>query len=767
MVNRKRNFTLHFYLMAALIALALGAVNYLGMEFRTRLDLTGDQRFTLSEGTQKLFEKLTDTVTVTYYVDEEPPAKRINLERDVIDKLQELAGSSGGKLEYNVERISNADAADKREELEKKGIIATLDVLTSGTDERAEMRGVQGYFSSLEVKYGTSEPKVINGVVNLVDKADEVREHRVDTLEFDISYTVLTMRNETRRPSLDRLLKSREKPIRIAAYVSDPMGDEHKSLATNLDKALEEIARVVPSKINYQRVGMGPEASQLQRYPFSDGSIRIQPFDVKRELVMDDQGNPTGIKATPYFAAVLIQMDPDDNRFGVIWSFKEQKSVTDVRKAIEDQIWEGSRTKTRLGFVLPPSNPEYGQPQPGEPPRNGHTPLMQYVQRALDYETVWVDIRSEQRVPRDLACLIVLEANLLGERELYEIGRYLAEGGNVVMMVQGWSGKLELSPRETVEVPIKKEALDPTFEDWARHLGIEFGQDLLLRQNASMQPWQVRIDPGTGRQSHNVYPSSIKFAPVVEPQDLNQSNVFTRGLSALPLPLLTEEKLDMDRVRELELENTELIRLQGDVYKFIPANPAMPTVPLKLNLSSPAEVEDNPGVSPKKEIRAQKLDHSPLVATLLHGKFPSFWVDKKRKLPGWNGDPTEEDAPPVLNPREGNLLVMSTAATLNVDYLLGYTDKTREEVVIPRGINFYRNVSEAFIYGEDLVSLRARTGVAPRIVGEVEAGTRAMWFMICIAGAPILLLLLAGLRSFARSREREEYEIGLGIREDR
>ena len=118
MVNRKRNFTLHFYLMAALTTLALGAVNYLGMEYRTRIDLTGDQRFTLSEGTQRLFEKLPDPITVTYYVDEEPPAKRINLERDVRDKLEELASSSGGKLEYTVERISNQDASEKRKELE-------------------------------------------------------------------------------------------------------------------------------------------------------------------------------------------------------------------------------------------------------------------------------------------------------------------------------------------------------------------------------------------------------------------------------------------------------------------------------------------------------------------------------------------------------------------------------------------------------------------------------------------------------------------------
>ncbi|MCA8911248.1 MAG: Gldg family protein [Planctomycetes bacterium] len=769
MVNRKRNFTLHFYLMAALTTLALGSVNYLGMEFRTRLDLTSDKRFTLSEGTQRLFEKLTEPINVTYYVDEEPPAKRINLERDVRDKLGELAVSSGGKLQYRIERIGNEEASTKREELEKKGITDTVDVLTSGTDERSEMRGVQGYFSSIEVSYGTAKPKVINGIVNLVDKADEAREHRVDTLEFDIAFAVLSLRNDTQRPSFERLLKTRDKPVRLALYISDPMGDQYKPLAENLEKALDEISRQVPAKVNYQRIALGEDAQALQKYPFGDGAIRVQPFDVKRELVMDSDGNPTDVKVTPYIAAVIIQTDPEADQFQAIWSFKDQQSVADMRKVIEDQIWEGTRSRSRVGFVLPPHDPRYGQQPPNGPPLNGYTPLMQYMHDALDYETVYVDIKKEKRIPRDLACLLVMEPNILSERELYEIERYLNEGGNVVLLVQGWEADLGLMPDSMTngQAAINKVDIDPTFEEWAKHLGVEFGQDLLLRSNAILQPWQISFDRNTGRQRASLYPSTIKFAPVVEPEDLNQSSVFTRGVAGMPLPFLIEEKVNADRVRELELEQTELIRMKDDVFKFIPEDPTQPKVPLKLNLKSPAEVQVEPKTTPGKDIRAQKLDHDPLIATLLRGQFPSFWVDEGRKVPGWDGQQTTETAMPVLNPQKGNLLVMSSAASLNVNYFTGYSQVEQQKVVIPRGINFYRNTVEAFIYGDDLVSLRARTGVAPRIVGPVEDSTRAMWFMFCIAGAPLLLLMFAGLRSFIRTRERDDYEISLGIRESK
>jgi hypothetical protein len=764
-INRRRNYTLHFYLMATLVAIALGSVNYLGMEYRTRLDLTGDKRFTLSEGTQRLFEKLTEPINVVYYVDDEPPAKRINLERDVMDKLDELAVSSQGKLQYRVERIKNDEMATRRKELAEKGIEVTVDVQTSGQDERAEVRGVQGYFSSLEINYGTSDRKVINGVVNLVDKADEAREHRVDTLEFDIAYTVLTMRNETKRPSFERLLKSFDKPVRIAFYITDPMPDAHRAMAANLDKALNAIAQTVPEKITYQRVALPATARQQQKYPFGPGFLNLQPFDGKREPVFDETGALTGVKDTLYFAAVVIQVKPEVDAFGAIWDFTEKKTEADIRTAIEDNIWEQTRPHTRLGFILPPGDPMAGPTQPGQMPSNGYSPLWTYIQNQFKYETVWVDLKTQKRVPTDLACLVVEEPNKLTERELYEIDRYLQQGGNVLMQVQSWSADIDFSGtfNPPSSISLRREDMDPTFEEWAKHIGITFEQSLLMRPNGKLQPYSIqRSQRG---QSLELNPTTVRLAPVIEPKDLNAASVFTRGLAAMPLPLVVEEKVDDERIRELELERTDLITLKDDIYRFIPASNDMPSIPIKFNLNSPAEVERDPAAEAGKGILAQRMDHDVLVATLLRGKFPSLWVDEKRKVPGWSGEPGTEDAQPVLNPREGQLLVMSTAATLNVKYLYGYPQDEIEPVVIDRGITFYRNVAEAFIYGDDLVSLRARTGVAPRIVGPVDQSLKTFWFMVCIAGVPLVLLAFAGVRGFMRSRDRELYEIGLGIRD--
>jgi ABC-type uncharacterized transport system involved in gliding motility auxiliary subunit len=186
---------------------------------------------------------------------------------------------------------------------------------------------------------------------------------------------------------------------------------------------------------------------------------------------------------------------------------------------------------------------------------------MQFIQAQLEYETVWVDLATEKRVPRDLACLIVLEANTLKERELYEIERYLAEGGNVVMMVQGWSTNLEVSGSFASGTMLTKADTQPHFEDWAKHIGVQFGSELLLRENARLQPYQV-VGGGFQRRVQPI-DTAVNLAPIVEPQDLNTDSVFTRGLASLSMPLPVETKLNDERLGALELQRTDLITPRG------------------------------------------------------------------------------------------------------------------------------------------------------------------------------------------------------------
>jgi hypothetical protein len=756
-MNRRRSYTNHFLIMALLSAVAIGVVNYLSMEYRTRIDLTADKRFTLSEGTKRLFERLPEPVSVTYYVDEELPSRRVNLERDVLDKLEEIERASGGKFHYRIDRITNVDRSVRREELERIGVHDTVEVLTAGADEAAEARGVQGYFSSLEVRYGTAEPTVINGIVNLVDRADETREHRVDTLEFDIVYSVLRMQHHTERPSFERLMRAQTEPVVVRFMRTRGLSTAHREMADNVNRAMEQITALAPDRIDYEQVILEDATTYVHTDPFGSGDVVEVPFFDATSVFRTTPEGETLLIPQFYIAALAIRIG--DQRPSVIRDFREHTAVTAARNLIEDRIWEHARPRTRLGVVLPPAIPQQQQRRPGDPPQTDHTDLFLYLRNYLEYDVVWVDLKGDREIPSGLACLLLLEPNKLSEREIYEIDRYLAEGGNVAMFPQSWGANLDFTmARGREHVPLTRQDMMPHFKEWTAHLGIEFGQELLLHENAILSPFVRQRDPNTGRWFAVQIPSRIKLAPKVQSAGLNTDSILTRGITGMPLPLPVELKLDNDRVSELGLEASEVIRLTGDVYRFLPSNPRFPEVPLDLDLALGRNIEMDPNAEPDDTVRAQRMGHEPLIAVQMRGRFPSLWADQELSVPGWDGDdPSEEAAPPVTS-AEGTLIVFSTAGMLNTSVFGGYQNRDIGPVVVDTGVALYRNITEGFVYGEDIVGLRTRTGTAPRIQGPVTQDIKVFWFLVTVLGMPFALMVLALGRMYVGIRERADYE---------
>lgn len=751
MVNRKRSYTLHFLLLAALTAAALCAVNYLSMEHRARLDLTADKRFTLSEGTQRLFASLTEDVQVTYYCDEEPPSKRINLQRDVRDKLQELATSSGGRLTWTIEKISNADVANKREELEKKKVFPTQDLLTSGDDESARIRGVQGYYSSIAIKYGLAEPVVINGVVNLVDKFDEVAEHRVDTLEFDISFTIMQTRSKGTRVPLKRMVKSLKAPVAFSVYLSQQMPAANPKLGETITAALQQLAREDAANVQVKQ-NVIPFGRVL-----SDG-MQAVPWAMETKVETVDPQDPA--RKGPKFYYAIVEMSHGE-RQDVVWQFENETTPEAVLQKLDDPIWELIRPRSKLGFVLPPG--ATGQPQqPGMPPSTPYTDAFNYIQQTFGYETVLVDLPKDQKIPRDLACLIIFEPNRMSERELYEVDRYLVGGGNVVMLYQGWEARLDLGVRrEAGQLMLQKSPTEKHFEAWAKARGVEFSQDLLIDKSGSLAPYSR--NPRT--RGTDLAVTTIPLAASIEARDINGDSVYGRRIAGMPLPFVVALKLDDSKLEAANLQRQDIVSLKDDIYRFIPANPAFPELPLKVNLDQPAEVLNDPEATPGKEIRFHKLAQPAVVATSLRGVFAPYWTGD-RKVPAWaevppQGDPLAGQPAPELKARTGSLVVVGSASTLNIQYLYGYTYDEATKVVIPAGSTFMRNLAEAAIFGEDLISLRVRTGVAPRVAAGYSDSKRLFWLLLCVAGAPLALLMIAAIRMLLQARRRQEYEAAL------
>ena len=201
MKDLRKHFITTFVIGAALLT---GIVLLVNMVFDNinigRFDLTADQIYRLSPAVGKILSELEAPIDITYYVSssEKMPTQWKNLERDVIDKLEDLRIASKGKLTYTVfdpsaeeekeayeeqrHQEENGDAQFKEsaphvtrkriaERLSEKGVIP-FGVQSTDRDEMS----IKRVYSSIVISYLDRKDDVI----------EEVRPDNFGSLEYEI-----------------------------------------------------------------------------------------------------------------------------------------------------------------------------------------------------------------------------------------------------------------------------------------------------------------------------------------------------------------------------------------------------------------------------------------------------------------------------------------------------------------------------------------------------------------------------------------------------
>ncbi len=109
--------------------LALVLINFIVSQFYYQIDLTGDKRYTINQGTKNLLEELDDVVFVEVFLDGKMPPGFERLKRTIREKLEAFRTISGGKLEFKFTDPGAAPDQKTRNEvflqLSKKGLQPT------------------------------------------------------------------------------------------------------------------------------------------------------------------------------------------------------------------------------------------------------------------------------------------------------------------------------------------------------------------------------------------------------------------------------------------------------------------------------------------------------------------------------------------------------------------------------------------------------------------------------------------------------------------
>ncbi|MGB3463878.1 MAG: Gldg family protein, partial [Cyclobacteriaceae bacterium] len=172
--------------------------NQLAEKFRFRWDLTEENRFSLTESTEKLLSELEETVYVDVYLEGELPANFKRFRNSIEETLGEFKAYSGGKVQYRFIDPSIATEAKAKNEfytyLAQSGIQPNN--LTYKTDENTTEILI---FPGAIISYFGSEKGVILLKGNQSDGSEAVINQSIEGVEYQVASAIKELSSDRRR----------------------------------------------------------------------------------------------------------------------------------------------------------------------------------------------------------------------------------------------------------------------------------------------------------------------------------------------------------------------------------------------------------------------------------------------------------------------------------------------------------------------------------------------------------------------------------------
>lgn len=180
-------------------------INIIGWGAFARLDLTEDQRFTLSPATRAMLDRLEDPVTIRAYFSEQMSPNFSNNRQYVRDILDEYYSASDGRVVYEfIDPVTQETAEDKekKEDL-KKDIFGRIVREKTSVEQELEQLGVQAIQDRVIKGDSFEDRKVYMGLVIKQGEDTEVLPAVTDpgTLEYDLT-TMIRKLTRTSTPKV-------------------------------------------------------------------------------------------------------------------------------------------------------------------------------------------------------------------------------------------------------------------------------------------------------------------------------------------------------------------------------------------------------------------------------------------------------------------------------------------------------------------------------------------------------------------------------------
>ncbi len=521
------------------------------------------------------------------------------------------------------------------------------------------------------------------------------------------------------------LSKLKDAPITVRYYVSPPekMPTAMKTLERDVTDKMEEFEQISDNfgfEI-YDPSESSPEELQQQGItPFDAQSIEKDAFGIKRI----------------YSTLTISYLDKKEEVIPQVVPQTLPNLEYDLMSRIYRMVQEEQPT---VAIYAPMGNidPRYRDPQVRRmmqqmgqpiPERTDNYKNIVQLLNQEQYNVKRIELTEGDAISDDVKTLVVMATEPLNERQRFEIARFVARGGNVIMAVQEYQYSYSPDARGGLQITPTKN--NPNVNDLLEEYGITVDNRILL--DKSMETLNIPTRQSIGGLFDAMVSRPVKVPNQVRITQANMNDEYsiTNRIPSLLYLWGTALHLNKEVVDLLGLQASELLWSSDESWSI----PAKTTSLNQIDID-PAQHELEP--------------HKPL-GVMLSGQFPDIFAGEE--IPKWPGEQAEEEeteesriAQPVEQ-RPGKLVVYGCAEFFSDRLLQAFGN----------GMLFLNSV-DALTLGDDLINIRSKFSTV-RYIEEVSAGAKLFWRFFTIFLVPIILIIYGVARYLIRQKNREDYQ---------
>jgi len=480
-------------------------------------------------------------------------------------------------------------------------------------------------------------------------------------------------------------------PITVTYYVSDQVPLSFEQGKRDILDKLREIETAGKGRITLKVVDPSPDKALTKK------------LEEKGLMTSGADRGQDRMTMMKFFSAVEI-----------LYSSKVEPQYIPLVQAAEDleydlalKILFLTREKRPLISIMLP-RPDYAGSAltGGASPTGFEWMLGEDNQQEYDLRSIRIDEVSGG-VPKDTNLLVLIRPKDLSDRARYEIQKYLAQGGHVVLLA-GTSRFIQDNAGRRVE------QYKTGLEDYCRDFGVNWSHEILC----------------------DFYSVQVPIFAQIQPENVKRDSPLTQDIYSIYAMNPTALLLDTDKLKASGLENEVLITTSSKSW------------------SEPySEVFDPTTIS----VARNKYEGEKPIMLHLKGQFPwksgvvpPPWPKRKGMEDVKDPDPT---LPETIAQLPGHLVIFTAPDSFQGEFLKSDLFKSNRSLM--------SHMIEYFAYGTDLVKIRTKRVEVRTIekLGNPEQHFKRDAIKLALIGSVGLLVAVAGaIWFFLRHQSQVRYE---------